>query len=282
MLAHTAALSLSLLAWTPAALAAAPANDDLADATTIDAIPYFDAEDTTEATTEAGEPDFWGWGPGASVWYTWTADADGWLSADTAGSGPSAGCFGDPADGCYDTTVTIWVDDNGTFVPVGHGDDAGFGVRTSFATWEAVEGETYFIQVGSFDGGGGGDLVLTVDEYVPPDPFVITPTLTSAQATLASGDVKLTGTIACSEPGWYTLSIRLEQAAGRFQPTTYGFASGFCDGTTSTWTGSGFSDGGVVVGRAAWSVVAFGSADATGQAGSAVATGVITARGRGR
>lgn len=271
------------VALSPIALAAAPSNDDFANATLIDSIPYFDAEDTTGATAEWGEPDFWGWGPGASVWYEWTADTDGWLAADTTGSTPTEGCFGDPADGCYDTTLTIWHDDGtGFLVPVAHNDDTGFGVRTSYAPWAALAGETYWIQVGNYNGGGGGDLELTVDTYVPPDPYVMTATLTDVQSTLKTGEVKLSGTIACSEPGWFSLSIRLEQTSGRFKPMTFGFASGVCDATTATWTGTGFSSGGIVVGRASYEVAGFGAADATGQPGTTLITGSITASGRGR
>jgi hypothetical protein len=283
VMSHVPAVTLvaALLAASPA-FAAAPANDDFANATLVDAFPYADAEDTREATTEVGEPDFWGWGPGASVWYAVTADADGLLAADTDGSEPSANCFIDPSAGCYDTTLTVLVDDGfGGLAFVATNDDASPGLRTSRVAFPVVAGETYYIQVGNFLGGAGGDLLFSVDTYTPPPPFVLTPKLTAVHSTLRTGEVKLEGTITCSEPGWFSASISLDQTAGRFKTSVYGLASGFCTTGTNTWVGSGFSSGGVIVGRATYVVAAFGTAEETGQGGSALVSGTITAKGHG-
>ncbi|MFN8422774.1 MAG: hypothetical protein U0470_05025 [Anaerolineae bacterium] len=65
----------------PAPIPPPPANDDLADAVTIDRLPFADDGTTAEATTEPGEqPGSCGSGErGHSVWYRVTPDADGSL-----------------------------------------------------------------------------------------------------------------------------------------------------------------------------------------------------------
>lgn len=267
------------LTLAPAAFAAAPANDDYADATEIDAVPYADAVDTRDATTEAGEPDWFGWGAGPTVWYAWTPDADGWFAASTAGSEPSTGCPG--TTDCYDTTVTVWtVDATGALTFVASNDDFG-GARTSYATFEATAGETYVVQVGTYSGTAGGDLAFAVEAYDPPDPFTLTATLGAAQVNLHTGEVKASGTITCSEPGEYTLTLNLGQSVGRFTTRAFATVWGVCDETTASWTATGFSDG-KVVGRASYTLVGYGMADATGVFGSTVTDGTITSKGRGR
>jgi hypothetical protein len=70
-------LAVGALALPGAALAAAPANDDIAAATGVTAVPFADGPyDTTEATTGATDPSFC-FEPGASpdrstVWYSFT------------------------------------------------------------------------------------------------------------------------------------------------------------------------------------------------------------------
>ena len=55
---------------------AAPANDQFADAVSIDSTPFDRSDSMAGATTEPGEPDHSGTGSGATVWYTWTAPSD--------------------------------------------------------------------------------------------------------------------------------------------------------------------------------------------------------------
>src|SRR5215210_3818342 len=82
-LAALIALTAALGAGAPAASAAAPANDDFADATTVTSLPARFEGSTEEATFEPGEP-----GHGApegvrSVWFKWTAPADGRVAVET-------------------------------------------------------------------------------------------------------------------------------------------------------------------------------------------------------
>jgi len=63
-----------------------PANDNFADATVIAAIPFSDGpHSTANATTEPGEPVPCG-SIGATVWYSFTANENAVITADTFGS----------------------------------------------------------------------------------------------------------------------------------------------------------------------------------------------------
>src|SRR5215213_2722455 len=72
-----------------AAFAAAPANDDFSAATAIPAAGGTVTSTNVDATAQTGEPDHATSGFGAlhSVWFTWTAPADGSATVDTCGSG---------------------------------------------------------------------------------------------------------------------------------------------------------------------------------------------------
>jgi hypothetical protein len=86
------AVAFACFAWVPTALAAAPANDNLASAQTLSGpLPIVVAGSNVEATKEAGEP---GYGTffdsepaGRSVWFSWEASYSGWVTAATCGSG---------------------------------------------------------------------------------------------------------------------------------------------------------------------------------------------------
>lgn len=92
---------------------------------------------------------------GHTVWYAFTAPADGSFAADTSGSD-------------YDTVAFVL---DATRAVVGCDDDITPDVdRASRAVFEATEGETYLVMVGSFEGTGGGLLLLTVATADPPPP----------------------------------------------------------------------------------------------------------------
>ena len=75
-----------LVGLAPSAFAAAPGNDNVADATDVASLPFSDSSvDTTEATTEATDPLTCS-GAAHSVWYVYTAGADGFVNFNTFGS----------------------------------------------------------------------------------------------------------------------------------------------------------------------------------------------------
>ena len=65
-------LALTLFVVTPASVAAAPSNDNFADATAITGLPFTDTADITDATTESGEPIAYPGEIGKTVWYSFT------------------------------------------------------------------------------------------------------------------------------------------------------------------------------------------------------------------
>ncbi len=72
------------------ASAAAPANDDFANAAALSGLPANATGTNVDATTESGEPehtDFPSGNPGEhSVWWSWTAPSDGDITVGTCGS----------------------------------------------------------------------------------------------------------------------------------------------------------------------------------------------------
>ncbi|MGI9116097.1 MAG: fibronectin type III domain-containing protein, partial [Gaiellales bacterium] len=70
----------------PISLAAGPANDPFANATSLTGLAGSTTGTTIGATKEAGEPRHAGFSGGASVWYQWTAPATGTAELTTLGS----------------------------------------------------------------------------------------------------------------------------------------------------------------------------------------------------
>lgn len=80
-------LLLCLLSSVPTAVAAAPANDDFANAQAVGPLPVSLTESNVEATKEEGEPHHGPLGSkGHSVWFKWEASATGFVTVGTCGS----------------------------------------------------------------------------------------------------------------------------------------------------------------------------------------------------
>ncbi|SDO39432.1 hypothetical protein SAMN05421507_102391 [Lentzea jiangxiensis] len=62
--------------------AAPPSNDDFADATAVTSLPFASTVDTRGATTGSDDPSHCWWGT-SSVWYRYTAPADGFVKVST-------------------------------------------------------------------------------------------------------------------------------------------------------------------------------------------------------
>ena len=138
------ALAVFALAIVPAvAYAAAPANDNFADAQALD--PSFGqvSGDNTDATSEdaAAEPDHAssGFGPAHSVWYRWHPAADSSNTFDTCGSS-------------FDTRIAIYVGTGlGSLSQIAANDDSSgtqcAGTKASEATSFFSAGTDYYIAV---------------------------------------------------------------------------------------------------------------------------------------
>ncbi len=86
-LAGLGLLLLPLVLLVPAAIAAAPANDDFANAQAVGPLPVGLTESNVEATKEEGEPYHGSLGSkGHSVWFKWEAPSSGFVTVGTCGS----------------------------------------------------------------------------------------------------------------------------------------------------------------------------------------------------
>ncbi|WP_193613021.1 carboxypeptidase regulatory-like domain-containing protein [Nocardioides lijunqiniae] len=148
-------LAIAGLAAVPApASAAAPTNDDFADAQVLDTLPATVTGDSTDATREPNEPSHADAPGGASVWFSWTAAANGFVSVDPAGTG-------------FDTVVGVYTGPAvGDLSSVAAADDGDAGLQGA-ATFEATQGTTYRIALDSYNGSGGA-FTLTVAAAGPP------------------------------------------------------------------------------------------------------------------
>jgi hypothetical protein len=172
---------------------AAPPNDDLADATEIPDLPFSDSVNTVDATMEDDDPDCYGNGP--TVWYSYTATTTDFIMANTFGSS-------------YDTTLSVY--ENGDQVRCN--DDAGS--LQSRVLFEAQEGVTYDIMVGSFANGLGGDLQFNMDVA---QPLEIEVTLDpSGKVNNKTGEATISGTVFCSYPTLVTLYGGIQEKVNHF------------------------------------------------------------------
>lgn len=151
--------TLGLGAWAAPALADPPANDDFSDAAVLDGLPADATGSNVDATKEAGEPDHAGNPGGHSVWWEWTAQADGDVEIDTCGSG-------------FDTLLAVYTGGApDSLTEVASNDDGSACELASKVVFSATAGQTYRIAV---DGWGDaefqsvGEIVLSIDTAPPP------------------------------------------------------------------------------------------------------------------
>lgn len=138
--------SILLLATPGVAHAAPPTNDAFANAIAVtEPLPFTDTQDTSEATSEEGEPAVNDLGCGfiaATVWYSFVPSVDTIVAADTIGSD-------------FDTILAVWEGtDLDALSLVGCADDTRGGLQST-VPFLAEAGAEYRIQVGGFVGQGG-------------------------------------------------------------------------------------------------------------------------------
>lgn len=139
-------------------LAMDPANDDFADALAVTSGTYYGSN--RGATGEAGEPDHAGVsGPINSVWYKWTAPADGTVSFDTTGSN-------------FDTVMGVYTGDTvAGLTLVGANDDFKTVGGPSQVTFQAHAGVTYYVAIDGYSS-ATGDVQLNVKGVSNAPPVV--------------------------------------------------------------------------------------------------------------
>ena len=214
-----ALLSLGLAA---PVLAAAPANDGHAGRTLIGAIPFTDALDTSDATTDADDDEVNAqcFAPAleASVWYEVTAVADGGIVVDVSASS-------------YPAAVLIAVGSPGGFVVVACGPGI-VGITTT-------AGQTYSILVFDFEEGvgNGGLLDMTVEELPPPPTIELSIDRTGSFDPW-TGIATIRGTVTCSgSEDLNKINVQMTQTVGRFKFLGEGGAEmGACTGKPQAWS----------------------------------------------
>ena len=164
-------------------LVSRPANDQFANAQTLDASAILISGETNGATKETGEPVHTGTMGGRSVWYHWTPPDGGTWTVDTSGSD-------------FDTLLAVYtgtsVSDLSTVVS---DDDSGNGF-TSKVTFAAERDTIYHIAIDGF-GGDEGSLQLRI--Y--PDAIYVAPLVLYSTGFEASEGYKL-GLDLVGQQGW--------------------------------------------------------------------------------
>jgi Ca2+-binding RTX toxin-like protein len=215
-----------VLALPPIAQAAPPANDNFANPVDLNAISDGFLESTNiEAGKETNEPDHAGNGGGHSVWYSWTAPANGSI--------PNLGIklFGD-----FDTLLAVYTGSAvDMLTEVASNDDIGSG--GSSVSFSTTPGQTYAIAVDGF-AGKTGRFNLLWGEAPPNDNFAAATALAGASGS-RRGDIR-GATAEHGEPDpsgsgltvWYSWT---PPAAGTYKFATAG--SSF-DTVLAVYTGS--------------------------------------------
>ena len=176
--------------------AAPPSNDDFASATAVtEPLPFSDATSTGEATTAADDPDCYGNGP--TVWYAFTPSQDIYIRADTFGSD-------------YDTTLSVYMGSPGNLLQIACNDDSAS--LQSLVTFNAVANETYYLMVGAFGSGSGGNLVLTVGEF---EPLNVEFRVNGSGSFDRAGNAIIRGTVTCSRLAYIEMAGDVQQSVGR-------------------------------------------------------------------
>ena len=211
-------------AMTGQASAVAPANDAFDASIELSGRSTVVSGSTKDATKEAGEPNHVGNAGGASVWYRWTAPAEGETTVDTCGEGD------------FDTLLAAYTGQavNALTQVEANDDTLACGYRSSI-TFTADEGETYRIAV---DGRNGvsGLFTLRLRLAPPNDDF--------ADAVVLAGDVGSVGGMnagasnEATEPGSVSKSVWYRWTAQSSGPATFQTCGSPLDTTMAVYTGS--------------------------------------------
>ena len=194
-------ISLSVVVSAPSvaspALAQAPPNDDFNSATVISALPFTDSVSTVDATPASDDPPNCA-GNGPTVWYSFTPSANLRVDANTFGSD-------------YDTTLSVYTGSRGSLTQIACNDDSQ-GVQSE-VVFDAVAGTTYYLMVGAYLSGPGGNLVFNVVEPQPPPQ--VTSFNIDRSGSVVNGSATVRGTISCSRDTIANVYISLSQVFSR-------------------------------------------------------------------
>ncbi len=172
-----------------------PANDDVANAEVVPALPFAVSADSRFATTEAGEPSpFCGVDRQSTLWYSFTPAEDVLLLADVAGTD-------------FEAVIGIWTGEPFDLVLT-----ACSRFLESTVAFPAVAGETYLFQIGGRTpfSVGSGTVIFSLEVTVPPanDNFADAAAVASLPFSVEASNITAT-----AEPGEPLSGCLLGQAA---------------------------------------------------------------------
>ncbi len=151
-----------------------PGNDNFANATTISGAQDTVSDTNLRASKETGEPNHAGNAGGTSVWFNWSAPANGSVMMDTAGSG-------------FGSLLAVYTGSSvGSLTLVATGDNPG-GFGGSHAVFTATMGTTYRITVDGYNGAQGGVTLNWIQPTVP-----VFTTQPQGQTVIAGNNVTFT------------------------------------------------------------------------------------------
>ena len=133
---------------------ALPANDAFTSSQTISGMSGQITGSNLRALKETGEPNHAGNVGGASVWYSWTAPANGTVVLDTVGS-------------TFDTVLAVYSGSTVVGLTVRGSDDDSGGLGTSKLTFSASQGTVYRIAADGKNGASGAVTLNWVQPTVP-------------------------------------------------------------------------------------------------------------------
>ena len=168
--------------------AAAPPNDNFANATVLTGQPVTQNGTTVGATLEPGEDStVAGNTGGASIWYAWTASAPGQVTIDTEGSN-------------FDTLLGVYTGSSvgGLTAVASNDDNPAAGDRTSIVSFDVGVGTTYRIRVDGYLGATGSVTLHLTEVPPPPNDYFANATLLSGKSVCRLGDSTVAATL---EPG---------------------------------------------------------------------------------
>jgi hypothetical protein len=163
-----------------------------------------------------------------------------------------------PCGSDYDTTLSVYTGTPGNLTQIACNDD--FTSLQSAVIFNAVAGETYFLMVGAFDSGPGGNLSFRLDET---EPIVIDLALSPKGSVVPkTGTATVRGTVVCNEPATvFGIGGELQQRKGRvILRGFFGVGEFACEPPETEWSATVTAENGLFTGGKATvlNVSAFG------------------------